>query len=153
MSNMMMQRAIKNLSALGAVPFYLFLTVFMLLIGNYSTFLHLLIGFAASYGIVIAIRSVYYRPRPKPENYSSIIEKIDASSFPSLHSLRITMMSVILVYSYNSLSSILFFSLVSIAVCYTRYYLKRHYFSDIIAGILIGLIEGFLIIYITIGLL
>ena len=149
MSSRMMQRAIKNLSALGAVPFYLFLTVFIFLIGNYSTFLQLLIGFAASYGIVIAIRSVYYRPRPRPENYSSIIEKIDASSFPSLHSLRITMISVILVYSYNSLLAILFFSLVSISVCYTRYYLKRHYFSDIIAGISLGLIEGFLIVMLT----
>ena len=74
---------------------------------------------------------------------SSLIEKIDSSSFPSMHAARATVLSL---FAYFNLqfNLFIFILILSLIILYSRIYLKKHYFRDILAGILIGILSFYL---------
>jgi len=95
-----------------------------------------LIGFAVKY--------VFRRTRPDQTSLkgASILEKMNDASFPSIHSGRV----VILAYVVGSIVPPYvreFVWVVMLGVIGTRIFLKKHYWSDVIAGALLG----FLITY------
>lgn len=144
--NKLFEQAIKDISALGSLIFYLFISFFILILGDKQLFLWLIIGLFFSYILIIIIRTFYHKNRPSKQLYSNLIEKIDASSFPSHHSLRVTMLLCLLSFYYKSIYLAILLLTVSILVFYSRYYLKKHYVSDIIFGLLLGIIESIIII-------
>ena len=90
--------------------------------------------------IAMIIKSLFFKARPKKQKTKTLIERIDASSFPSIHSARITFLTFwITAYSKNIILKI-FLVAIGIIVAYSRIYLKKHYLSDVIAGIILGLI-------------
>ncbi len=99
----------------------------------------LLSALIIAYSIVILIRSFYFKHRPKKEGYKNFFEKLDASSFPSLHSCR----AAILFFLFSSffknigVTSILF--IVMLASVYSRIYLKKHDWVDVLAGFALGI--------------
>jgi len=136
----------RDVSFFGGLFFYVFLSAFVLALGQKLLFLQLIISFAITYALTLAIRFFYYKERPNKEKYTNFIERLESSSFPSLHSMRVSAMFIILhFYLNNYLFSLLFFG-IAIAVFASRYYLKKHYAVDILGGALIGVFVGWAIL-------
>ncbi len=90
--------------------------------------------------ICIFIKLVYYKERPNPQSRKEFFSKIDANSFPSVHSARISMIVTMLVLHFKSMLIFCIGALVIIGVSYSRMYLKRHYFIDVLVGVFVGII-------------
>lgn len=134
---LLLEALFRDITALGGLVIYSFLTVLMFFI-NIPLAVTLIIGFFITFIATILIRSIYFKHRPKKQEYHNFIEKIDASSFPSLHAARITFLFFIFsFYLSNILATSLLFSL-SLLIIYSRIYLQKHDVKDIIGGIILG---------------
>jgi undecaprenyl-diphosphatase len=140
---------IEDSSAFGSLSFFLFLIFLFLILGEVKLGIWLILGFILSFAFVIIIRLFYFKERPQKKEYKNIIEKINASSFPSLHSWRIVMIFVFLSYYYNSIYLVIFLGIIAILVFFSRKYLKFHYWTDIIFGAIFGLIMSLLIVWLV----
>ena len=104
----------------------------------------ILIGAALGYlfgnGI---IKFLVERPRPFMENPNVIllISAPASSSFPSGHTIGAVAMAVA-AYMYNKTAGCIGFAFVAI-IAFSRLYLYVHYPTDVIAGIVIGMICGY----------
>lgn len=131
----------RDVSTLGSALFYWFLAFILLSVGYVSVFVLLAIFFIAVYLLVAMIRFFYFKERPHKEPYSNFFEKIDASSFPSVHAAR----SVFLAFVLHTLfeSTLLFSVLVFCAaflVCVSRVLLHKHDIVDVIGGAVLGVL-------------
>lgn len=133
---------IEDISALGALPFFLIVILVLYLIGKMTFALQLLIGIFLAHAITYFIRLIYFKERPLPKKHNSLIEKIDAASFPSLHSVRAMVFFVIGAFNLRSVVVIIILFFYLISILFSRYYLKKHYAIDIFAGAIIGLFIG-----------
>ena len=93
---------------------------------------------------MIVIRSIYTKNRPDKQEYKNYLEKIDALSFPSWHTARIVYLALIFSYLFNNNLLTLLFTLVAILVAYSRVYLKRHDYWDVLGGIVLGVVAFWL---------
>ena len=137
------RRIVEDMSCFGGPPFIIFYLCFLFVMGSIKllavTALSLFIGIL----LISAIRLIYHRLRPENRNrkhrinFRNIIEKIDDASFPSMHSMTATVVA----YSFYVFNSrFIFISIgMAIAVFYSRNYLKKHYWTDIIAGAVLGI--------------
>lgn len=107
----------------------------------------------ASFFFGSIIKYCYYKPRPEPQKYTNRWQKIDASSFPSIHTAN----SLILV-SFGLMASgglviqnapirqqfvvqlvlPLFWILFYITISYSRIVLKKHFWIDLVGGTIFG---------------
>jgi len=133
----------RDISTLGGVFFYSFILIFLLLIKNFTLFKKLFIALILIYLSSITLRYFFFKERPVKEKYTSLIEKIDSSSFPSLHAARASVLSLFAYYNLQ-FNLFLFVLILSLIILYSRIYLKKHYFKDILAGILIGILSFYL---------
>ena len=86
-----------------------------------------------------AIKYIYPKKRPVPMPNKTFVQKYFAGSFPSVHTARISAFSVILIRFYtDKLFILVILLLLIIFVGYSRIYLKKHYFIDVLGGFLIG---------------
>ncbi len=138
----------KETTHFGSLWFYSFLVALMFILGEKILSFQLLVGFVLSYLIIVCIRVVYYKERPNKQTYKRFIEKIYASSFPSLHSIRGAMLFIFFSLYYNTLLVSLLFLILSLTIFASRYFLKKHYVSDIVAGAIIGFLLSYGIILI-----
>lgn len=99
------------------------------------------------------IKFIYYKERPHPQPYKNRMGKIDASSFPSIHTAYATifmaagMFLAFFIYQYHTIWMILgAFELAMISLVFyiiiarSRIVLKKHFFIDTIFGTLLGFI-------------
>lgn len=135
----------QDISIFGSLVFYLFLCVLFFLLDEITLTIKLLSGLIMLYIIVNITRVVYFKERPQKQNYNNIIEKIDASSFPSMHASRASLLFFILYNYIRDIYLITLFFIIFILVCYSRIYLKKHYLIDVLGGIIIGIIVGYAI--------
>lgn len=102
----------------------------------------------ARFGIAELIRFFWSRPRPFVENnVDLLIGKTSESSFPSGHASACFALSFI-VYHYNKKAGIVFF-IASFLVSIARVFVGVHWPSDILAGAIVGIFSGWLIIKIS----
>lgn len=144
----LLREYIENITAFGSLLFYGFISALFLVLGNYLLFFNLSVGLMFCYLLTALIRIIYFKNRPNKQNHSNIIEKIDASSFPSLHSMRIAFLGVLISLTLqNIFLSFLFFTTI-IGVMISRVTLKKHYLVDVLAGAMLGVMIaiGFYII-------
>ena len=149
-----MDIAMNDITGLGGLMFYGFITLFMLVMISFypgkfyiKLFFSLIVAIVLLYIIVIIIRYFYHKDRPNKEEYRNVIERIDASSFPSIHSARVSILAVIFTAAFDTIPVLVLFVLMGLAVLFSRYYLKKHFFTDILGGVVLGLIIGFAISY------
>ena len=130
----------RDMTTFGGAYFYLILTLIFLVFHQYKIFYTLLFGFISTYIIGFIIRLFYFKERPAKEKYSNLITKIDASSFPSIHTARVMFIVLVLsrFFSNNLLTVIFIF--IALLTAYSRIYIKKHYFIDVAAGFLIGVV-------------
>lgn len=124
-----------------ANPIILIVIPFIFLFeNNKKGFYVLLIALAINEVLGSLIKIVFPKTRPNGQKYTNLLEKIDAGSFPSLHSSRITIVYLTL-FSFTTLLvfKIIFISIIPV-VMLSRINLKKHFLTDIISGFVIGLI-------------
>jgi membrane-associated phospholipid phosphatase len=134
---------IEETTVFGGMLFYLLILLFLIITKNYNNFLILFFSFVLIHFFSISIRLFYFRNRPKKMKYRDIITKLDASSFPSVHSARVTSIALffLILYDLGLLINSLII-LITFSVYYSRFALKKHFISDIIGGIIVGILSS-----------
>ncbi len=107
----------------------------------------LLFGAAASYLIAGIIRIVYFKDRPNKESHSNFIERIDASSFPSIHAFRVSYILIVFSHAFQNLTATILIFTSAFLVCVSRIYLRKHDYVDVLGGIVLGIVQGYLGMY------
>ena len=94
--------------------------------------------------VVLAIKFTIRRRRPEGE-WGAIYRNTDPHSFPSGHAARAAMLAVLaLVVGPAWLGVVLV--IWGLLVSFARVWMGVHYLSDIIAGILLGVLAGFVVL-------
>lgn len=135
----------KRIAAFGRDEFYLFVIVLFIAFGYFDLGIKLFLAIMISYFIVSILRLVFFRERPNKKEFNNILEKIDASSFPSKHSVRVSLMFVLVLLNFHNYILWGLFFVLMVLVCIGRLFLKRHYLLDVVFGVILGLIIGFLV--------
>src|SRR3989344_7108041 len=136
--------AFRDISTFGSSWFMGLITLVSIILGNYKFAIYIITGFILSYIITATIRLFYFKNRPKKEKYESIFSKLDAASFPSNHSIRAMYMAIITGSYFNSLILTIILSIGALFVAYSRIYIKKHYYVDIVSGLIMGGILAYL---------
>lgn len=126
----------QDVSAL-ANPLILVLISFFIL-GNSTVFYQLLLLLLINEIICSSIKLFFHRKRPNTQSYNNLIEKIDAGSFPSIHSSRITITFLTFFLQTEGLVVKAMFILVIFMVMTSRIILKKHFLTDVLGGFTIG---------------
>jgi len=135
-----MKDLMQDVKALGGAPFFVLLVVISYGVGESRLASILLAGFIASLLLTASIRAVYFRQRPDKTKFRTWWEKIDASSFPSLHAMRAFFLAALFSVEVPVVwFGVVLFGIASV-VAYLRVKQKRHHVSDVIAGSVLGVI-------------
>lgn len=123
---------------------------FLFLLKNFKKYWPMILQGLASaifarFGIVELIRFLWSRPRPFIENQVNLlIDKTNEVAFPSGHAAFFFALSFI-VYQYNKKAGLGFF-VASFLICFSRVFVGIHWPSDILAGLIVGVFSGWLVI-------
>ena len=128
----------RDFTSLANPLILLFVPFIFLFIENKSVFYKLLIALDINEALCSIIKIVFPKTRPNGQEYTNIMEKIDAGSFPSLHSSRITLVYLTLFSTASLLVLKITFLLIIPIVMLSRINLKKHFVTDIIGGFVIG---------------
>ena len=99
--------------------------------------------------LCIFIKVMYRKERPVLQARDTLYNKIDANSFPSVHSARISLLAAVICWYYKNPFIFAIGIALVLGVGYSRIYLKRHYAGDVLFGFLIGITAAVITIYIT----
>jgi len=128
----------RDVTALGGTFFFFVVLAFFLSLGYTALFIQLVAGFLFTGMIITLSRILYFKPRPKPKEYTNFIERIDASSFPSWHAARIVLLAITLHFFFKNKYISVILAIVALLVCYSRIRLQKHDWIDLTAGIVLG---------------
>ena len=102
------------------------------------TFIILALIFQAA--IVLILKLVFRRSRPQG-SWGDIYRTTDPHSFPSGHAARAVLLAVLAWHLLSGWAAVIL-SVWAIMVCLARVSMGVHYFSDIVAGAVVGLLAG-----------
>ena len=137
---------LRDVSALGGSLFTTLGVVLIILIGKVSLFVELVVGLVVVYMLGIGIRQIYFKERPKKLKYTNWPEKIYASSFPSIHSMRTWLYVMVFGLHFDNLLLWIVLICVGIIVAYSRMYLEKHDFVDVVVGSMVGIVVGIAVV-------
>ncbi len=136
-----MKKFFEEITFFGGIAFYFFVIILLLVFKVYISALKLFLGLMIIYLVSFLIRLFYFKERPKKVEHNNFLEKIDASSFPSIHAARITCLFFFFLFSsffFLPLTVKILMGIVLLITIYSRVYLSKHDFIDILAGIILG---------------
>ena len=137
----------RDITTFGGAIFY-FLLVFSLFLLDQNKIASVLSGgFMITLIITVIIRLLYFRPRPKKQGYHNIVERIDASSFPSLHTARMVFLAGVGIQSFRNTITTISLIVFALSVLYSRIHLKKHDWIDVLGGIVVGVGTYFGVLY------
>lgn len=136
---------IRDISALGSLFFYILAMVLFLLLKNYDLLCRLALGLALVYIVTIILRTFCFKERPNKLSHNSLLSKLDAASFPSLHASRTAYMAAALMNYFGSMMISILLVLLALGISYARIYMKKHDLKDVSAGIILGILAYFVI--------
>jgi undecaprenyl-diphosphatase len=90
--------------------------------------------------IILFLRYLTRRQRPRPDRGGRLLDPWNHYSFPSHHSARMIMLSVIFGAHYGG--SLVGMLPAAVLICFSRLYLEKHYLSDVLAGAALGGLVG-----------
>lgn len=140
---MLRDELIEDMKSLGGFWLYILITVLFFAVGEFGWGVLLLLSLIVLFALIILIRLIYFKPRPRPYKFNRWYDKIDASSFPSMHAARAAMLAVILSYYFRSPVLTAIFITCSLGVAAARVVSKKHFFSDVVAGLVLGVAVAF----------
>ncbi len=87
------------------------------------------------------------RPYEMVQNFNLLVPELSDGSFPSGHAMAAFALAVTLGYKFYRVR--ILFYIVALAVAFSRLYLYMHFTSDVLVGIIIGVLLGDLAIWIV----
>ncbi len=136
----------RDLTTFGGEIFYLLVLALTFVLHKMSLFWDLLLGNLLAIAIVVLIRLFYFKPRPNKQTFSNLIEKIDASSFPSLHTARIWFLALSFMSFWGfSARVVILLSVLALVTTYSRIYLKKHDWFDVSFGVVLAVALYFVV--------
>ncbi len=138
-------RFYKDITIFGGTYFYILILTITIILKQYNNAIKLTIAWILITLLSITIRYFYFKPRPKIKKYNNIIEKIDASSFPSMHAGRSTILFLFLTTIIKNPPLQILILFIWINILLSRIILKKHYIIDVIAGTILGIIIYYLV--------
>src|SRR3989338_2086739 len=132
----------RDVTAMGGLAASILLTFLFI---SSPLLLPLIAGSIITAGIVVLIRIFYFKNRPKKETYANIWQRIDASSFPSLHTARIVFLAMIFSVHFANQYLTILCTFVAPLVSYSQIYLKKHDWVDVIGGVVVGVATYFVV--------
>lgn len=125
--------------------YILIAAVFLLFLKRWKAiFQSLAAAFLAKFIIIDLIKFLWERPRPYLENNVNQILEYSGASFPSGHT-AVAFALAYIVYRCNKKTGILFF-IASFLIAVSRIFVGIHWPSDVLAGVVIGIFSGWLIL-------
>jgi len=112
-------------------------SIFFFITKNYFVTATLILLLILTDGAASLIKLVYFKDRPKKMDYKNIIQRLLASSFPSIHSSRtfsVFLYSVIILGGLYSGIFFVYFLLVAIS----RIVLQKHFLHDVLWWIVLS---------------
>jgi membrane-associated phospholipid phosphatase len=134
----------RDISALGSLMFIILAIIFLIFI-DYKSALVVIIGLILIEIIGSLIKLIFNKIRPNKQKFANILEKIDAGSFPSIHSARTLLIGLSIFHLFSSKIVLLFIALIVLLVGISRLVLKKHYVIDVITGYFLGFLVWYLI--------
>lgn len=133
-----------DLTAFGGLFFYGLVLGIFVVIGDLVQSYRMIAGLVLIYAIAILIRTFYFKYRPSQQKFGNFVERLDASSFPSVHAARGAFVSLILGAMFPDvlLLRVIFFG-VALLNGASRVYLKEHDWFDVVGGVILGCIIAF----------
>jgi len=142
----MKEQLLNDIAGLAGMPLIGIVFLLFLILGKYSSAKQLFVGIFIAVLLTVIIRTIYFKLRPNKQKAKNFLQRLDVSSFPSLHSMRAAVVAVIVGNIFQNNLVCVLLSLGVISVGTARVLLKKHHLSDVIAGIISGLIIGFAVI-------
>ena len=133
----------EDVSVFGGLTFYLIVLILGYLVNQQRFVAVLAVGLLALYVVVAILRLLFFRVRPIKKKYDSLLEKIDAGSFPSMHAARATYLLLMIAEVLGKREIFIFVLVLIFLVAYSRFYLKMHYLSDCVAGVILGVLFSY----------
>ncbi len=93
------------------------------------------------------IKFFYHKERPVPFPRNYFYQKINANSFPSIHTARASVLATCAILLYPSFMLMVSGTIFVWLVGYSRIFLKKHYLVDVICGAFLGFGMTLLIFY------
>jgi len=137
---------LQDIKGLSGVPIFIAVVLISFFAGEKSLALQLVAGLVLAYAVTVILRIAFFSQRPDKQKFTNFVEKLDASSFPSLHSMRAAVLATVLSLHFDNSLLTAFFALTAIAIAVARVLQKRHFARDVIAGLVLGVIVGFLVV-------
>ena len=135
----------RDITSLGSVTLFFLLGFFLFSFGKINLSVKVISGLIITLIISSTIRLIYFKDRPQKRSFNNFISKIYASSFPSVH----TTLTFFLAFTLINYSDKMFFKffVISLAalVSYSRIYLKKHDWKDVLGGIVLAMVVFFLV--------
>jgi undecaprenyl-diphosphatase len=97
--------------------------------------------------LVLSIKFLIRRPRPEGE-WGAIYRNTDPHSFPSGHAARVAMLTFLAFAAGYPIPGVILLAW-ALLVCLARIWMGVHYLSDILAGILLGTLFGWVMTLLT----
>lgn len=138
----------RDITTFGGAPFYFLITALFYLFNQTTVAIDLLIGFFFSLLVVIIIRTFYFKDRPQKHEHVTYIQKLDASSFPSWHTTRIVFMAILFIQFFNNTLLTVLFTITALVTTYSRIYLKKHDWTDLLGGIALAFLTYWIVLLI-----
>lgn len=133
----------RDISGLGGFPLYATAVGVALAWGALDLALQLVAALAASHLLTYGLRLLWPRERPEIQTASTPWQRIDASSFPSLHTLRgSAFWTLVALYGGGWATFLIALGVIALLI-WSRVWLRRHHLSDALAGAALGLAVAF----------
>ncbi len=141
--------ALQDVKGLGGLPLFIVAILVAFVLGEFALSYQLAVGLVLAYALTAVIRALYFRQRPVRQKFQTWWQKIDASSFPSLHSMRASVLATLLALYFNNLLLSVLFIACAVVVASSRVLLKRHFVRDVVAGLLLGIVVAFVSVWLV----
>jgi len=141
---------LRDITSLGALEIHGLIFLGLLALGRTEVAAQFFVANAICMAVVYAIRLVYFRARPgrvRQKKYRTILHRIDASSFPSIHGYRSALIPVILSQGLP-FPAVLLLWVLGFTIAGSRIYLKYHHKTDVLAGFVLGLVVSYLVVFV-----
>lgn len=139
---------LRDITSFGSLEVHGLIFLGLLALGRTEIAFQLFVANAVCMAIVYAIRLVYFRARPgrvREKKYRTILHRIDASSFPSIHGYRSALLPVVLSQGLP-LPAVLLLWVLGFTIAFSRLYLNYHHKTDVLAGFALGLAVSYLVV-------